>query len=812
MPSPRTRYRALRRALAAVALASLATVSAPSARAQNIFSQDIFSPAATTSDSQAVAPQAPPSATSPAQTAATPAGVLRHLTNNIQGFRLSGEIAASEWPLYLTASQSQYKLRFQIGYLSAVSVMPEASVLTLAINGVVVGRTHIRGAAGVRTIAFDIPNGLLKSGFNSVRISAEQRHRVDCSIKATYELWTQIDPTLTGLMLPNTDSGVTNIGDLPALAPDGEGALPIRAVLPTHATPHDINRLLRAVELISLVGRFDQPVVDIGPLAGGEYGVNLVIGKVANLSRRMPDLPLSGVAGPRVVVVPARPERRTTIIITGSTEQDVDAALEQIVAAHDVSGTPSGLMAAKAFPGFRMEGGQRITLRQLGVHSEEFSGRLFRAGFNLLMPPDFYAADYAKVFVDLAGGYSRGLSGQAEVVVKVNGRDASSLQLPNRNGDVFKNKSIPLPLGYLRPGFNRIDIEAHLPKRSDRACDPLKAVEGGNRFLFLDSTAIEIPPIARIARMPDLAVTATGGFPYARLGSKPKLWLPKPDRQSVAAAASIAAHLAVSAGGPIDFKFTATQPAAKAGPVLVVAPATSIGRSLLGAVGLDPAQIANAWRDRFSDPPKQKADAEISKYEADARHRNALERNAPAACHMSRPVGGFASQLAPSAGWPRATAGALGSNGVLPAAPLGYEHGSAGLAREWKKRIGGGNPWRKWQTDVPGAASDLLHWAAAQVGSWFGEQSVPVHRKSAVDRETSLIIAQDILGDDAADVWTVVTAPTSKQLLESVGCLVDPRVWGQLSGRMSALDASDVRANRSGKASWRAPARRSWPR
>jgi hypothetical protein len=94
-------------------------------------------------------------------------------------------------------------------------------------------------------------------------------------------------------------------------------------------------------------------------------------------------------------------------------------------------------------------------------------------------------------------------------------------------------------------------------------------------------------------------------------------------------------------------------------------------------------------------------------------------------------------------------------------------------------------------TDVPGAASDLLHASLAVVGGWFGEQSPALQRVPDVGRETSLVMAQNILGDDAAHVWTLVAAPTSKQLLEAVDCLVDPRVWGQLSGRISTLDASE---------------------
>ena len=213
--------------------------------------------------------------------------MLRHLTNNIQGYRLAGEIGSSEWPIYVTDAQAARRLQFRVGYLAAVSVMPEASSLTLTINDQIVGDTPIRAVQAVETVVFDIPPGVMRPGFNSVRLSTEQRHRVDCSLEATYELWTQIDPTQTGLVLPRGRAGVTSLADLAALPPDEQGALPIRAVLGARRAPFEIERIMRAAQVISLVGRFEQPVVDIGPPARGQYGVNLVVGPAADLAGRV---------------------------------------------------------------------------------------------------------------------------------------------------------------------------------------------------------------------------------------------------------------------------------------------------------------------------------------------------------------------------------------------------------------------------------------------------------------------------------------------------------------------------------------------
>ena len=57
----------------------------------------------------------------------------------------------------------------------------------------------------------------------------------------------------------------------------------------------------------------------------------------------------------------------------------------------------------------------------------------------------------------------------------VNERVAVSLPLLKSTGEVFTDNPLPLPLGFLRPGLNRIEIEAHVPTPSDESCDTLAA-------------------------------------------------------------------------------------------------------------------------------------------------------------------------------------------------------------------------------------------------------------------------------------------------------------------------------------------------
>jgi len=722
--------------------------------------------------------------------------VLRHLPNNIQGFRLQGENGASEWPLYLSETQAKRKLSFRVGYMSAVSVMPEASTLTVHFNDVAIGETRISAPNKPEEVDFTVPPALVRPGFNAVRISVDQRHRVDCSLNATDELWTQIDPSRTGLLIPGSEAGVRELSDIPALPPDAQGALPIRAVLAGRTSAANIERMIRAVQFISTHGRFEQPAVDVGPMAPGDYGANLVVGLYDDVAKLADLNGLGRVVGPRLAMLAPTPTRRATIVVTGVTEDDVNAALTEFAREPAPRGSPEGLRAAQSFPGYRISGGQTLRLRDLGVRSQEFSGRFFRAGFNIVLPADFYPADYAKVPLNLSGGYAAGLSRGAQLLITINGRDAVSAPLPSNGGGVFKNKTLPLPLGFFRPGLNRIEIGAQVPTPQDAACDPARTLESRKRFLLLDSTELQMPELARIGRAPDLAVTATGAFPFIGGGKQPKLFMPAPDKDSIAAAATLAGRMAASAGRPIDFRFTVTPPPEGSGATLAVIGARMLDDETAAKFGVDAARLKAAWRDRF-DAPASLAEESLSPYEARARARLALQNNLPAACHMSKrafaaPVARRESASAPAEAPGQAAAPSPGLMRLSARASASAMVDERDLAAAWAGEGAFESARRKVFDMLGGFGADVSRLSR---GAWDGARLFAVGPQedggvSVYRAGNSMLIAQATLGSGADDIWTLVTAPNSALLAESVNCLSDPRVWREVDGRMAALDAS----------------------
>ena len=121
-----------------------------------------------------------------------------------------------------------------IAYRNAVSVMPEASSVSVTINGSPVGDFPIRSPSRFDTQAISVSPALLRAGVNEVRLRAVQRHRVDCSMEATYELWTEIDGQASGFR-SRSALGAEDFQSLRTLGRTEHGLTDLRLVLPAGA-------------------------------------------------------------------------------------------------------------------------------------------------------------------------------------------------------------------------------------------------------------------------------------------------------------------------------------------------------------------------------------------------------------------------------------------------------------------------------------------------------------------------------------------------------------------------------------------------
>ncbi len=126
--------------------------------------------------------------------------------------------------------------------------------------------------------------------------------------------------------------------------------------------------------------------------------------------------------------------------------------------------------------------------------------------------------------------------------------EAGSLPLRNPKGDLFRDRAIVVSLAALRPGINHIVIEAQTPTPEDTACEVRGLMDPRKRFVLFDRSQLSMPAIARIVRMPNLAVTMGSGFPYVSpFGGAVSR---KRDRATIGAAATFWRAPLLSRGGP----------------------------------------------------------------------------------------------------------------------------------------------------------------------------------------------------------------------------------------------------------------------
>jgi hypothetical protein len=532
-----------------------------------------------------------------AENAATSSrGSIHRLGPDARQLRFEGESSSRSWAIYVTAAQTRVRARVHLSYSNAISVMSEVSTLAIAVNDAPVAEAPIAAASDPGSIDVELPRGLLTPGYNSVRVAVTQRHRVDCSLEATYELWTQIDPASSGLTFPGLgDPDIRTLDDLAAISPDASGAVPIRAILPDASDTRAIDRVLKAIQAVTIRAGIVRPNVEIAETIDDRPGLWLVVGSNDMLRAHGLSKFASDASEPRILA--ADVPGQTIVAVAGPDGPQTDAAIEKLLRSRksaDPIATTSAARALASVSGFPIVGGARVSLHDLGLRTEEFQGRLFRAGFDIQLPPDFYPADYDKLTLAISAGYAPGLAAGSQILVRVNDKEAGSLPLRNPNGDLFRARPVVVSLSALRPGVNHVIIEAQTPSPVDAACDAHELMNAKKRFVLFDTSELIMPIIARIARMPNLAATTAGGFPYLGPASG-HLFLAKSDRGVIGAAATFLARAAFVARAPLQLRATFDTADLKSGSAVLFGALEDFGSSLFERFGVDYSVLKDIW-------------------------------------------------------------------------------------------------------------------------------------------------------------------------------------------------------------------------
>ncbi|MCW5697565.1 MAG: cellulose biosynthesis cyclic di-GMP-binding regulatory protein BcsB [Bauldia sp.] len=538
---------------------------------------------------------------------------------------LAGEWDFRAWSVYLTNDQAAAPAVLHLGYVNALLVAPEASALRVLINDRPVLVTQLTAAERPSTLSVQLPEGLLRAGANRIRIEASQRHRTDCTIESTYDLWTEIDPAGTYISFGDPTAGmIDRVGDLAAIGVDAAGVTTVNIVMPSLAQPAAAAALFRLAQGLALRIGAPTQLFRVSMSDAGEAGpgiLTVVLGtrdEIAAITGRPADGTaisfLADTAGP-------------TMVVTGSSWSEIEAAVESILAPLEPGPNQERRFYATAawqVPEVPVvHGGEAFTLAELGITTVEFSGRRYTTSFAVAMPADLYAQAYGYATIYLDAAYAPGVLPGSHVDVYVNGEIAATTPIVDGGGGIFRRLAIEVPLRHFTPGVNRLTIEAIVPTHSDSVCAPGATAAGGNRFVLFDTTEFSMPSFGRALQYPDLAVLAGTGYPL--VGDAPvSLVLGRAGGFTFSAAATLLAKLAMQAGRPFEFVLAASNAAVSAPFGVFVGDITQLPPRIADQAGIDPVAI-EAWQDPLGMTPGGSAPAAAPDTEATfERWRDAL--------------------------------------------------------------------------------------------------------------------------------------------------------------------------------------------
>lgn len=669
--------------------------------------------------------------------------------------RLDGEIDERSWSVFVSPAEAARGGTLSLAFTNAVVVLPEASRLSVVLNGREIARTAIDSPDRTKVIVLPIAPGLLHRGPNAIRIEAQMRHRVDCSIAATYELWTRLDPRLTGLSFGGTRVPLAGLEDLPAVGVGLDGATRLRVFQEEGDTPSALERMLAVVQSVALRSGFEHPVVEVADAGARPEPrpglLTIVIGVHEAVRALVPTVPDAGARGATVALVDTG-RTGPVLLFTGPGARDVDAAVAHF-GAHSATGGPA-VGAGGVAPPVHVDGPRTITLQEAGVDTTTFSGRRFRTRFSLVLPPDFFAAAYGEALLLLDAAYSALVEPGSRVAVVVNGTRATTVNLTATGNEVLDDVPVALGMQSFRPGRNTVEIVAELDSAADRACLPGATASGRERFALFDSTRLVFPAFARVGQLPDLASFAATGFPYGR-SPAPVAVQVGASRDAAGAAGTLFARLAVGRGAPFAAAAAGSTSPEGAGGRIVVAPIADAPEAVLQATGAAVA-IPSGW----GGAPASAGAGALAAPEGLERYEETLRR--------------LRQELGDEEGPPPPLADRA-------AAPVESPRGR----------------WFGSTHDGSGALAVLSSFAERARGAFgrappAGRQRFPAPPAAA---GATLVVAQSLAPGGAGDAaWTVLTAPTAELLSASLAAVTAPELWTQVGGRLTtySLDDGDV--------------------
>ena len=681
--------------------------------------------------SGAAEPQQPTAAKKPKL---DPSRIDRYLLSGTN-LMFEGETGRRKWGFYLTAEQASRPAALAIAFNSAIYVSPEDSLLDIKINDRQIVSRALLARENPTYIDAPIPPGTLQPGVNVISFVVDQRHRTDCTMVSTYDLWTEFEAEGTGIVFEGADpTRLASLEELPAIGVDGTGRTRIHIIAPGGERAFADTDLARLIQAIVLRGNFRQAVVSVEEqdYTGTPQGVlRLMVGTASELAN-VPGLPDEAERAPTVGFLDT-PGAAPTLVISGPRWQDVKAAMGYVANGvgrpRDVVRTTIDTTPMILPPVPLINSPRTLSLAELGVATEEFSGRRYRREFFIGLPGDFFSDAFGEATLYVDGAYTEEVRPGSRIDVYVNGFIAANTPLTSKEGDILQHLPIKVSMTHFRPGVNTVAIEAVLDTAADEICAPGTVASGPNRFVLFDTSEFSMPAFARVERWPDLSALAGAGVPYSQTEGPVPVVLGRNNGETYGAAMTFLSAIAISGAQLVPVEMGRSE-APSGQPALYVGALSQFNAATVADFGV--------------------ADTARQRWDAPLRYPNSVVNID------------------------------IDPNRVVTNA-FGDSSSTQGVFNRWKNEVQ--NP-----SGLYGRWVEFERWLERNFDLSFNQFEVFAEQDAEYDpsdRSTAVIVQAPKV---ASRLWTMVAGRTPQELTTGVEAMTAVNFWSQLGGRVSAYD------------------------
>ncbi|GAB5387827.1 MAG: cellulose biosynthesis cyclic di-GMP-binding regulatory protein BcsB [Alphaproteobacteria bacterium] len=473
--------------------------------------------------------------------------------------RMQGERGMHEYTFFLPEevkpSSQTDTIYLQVAYANTIDVLPEKSAMEVKINGVLVDTLkldafHIKDHT---IIGIELPRNYAALDYgadNTVSFKVTQNHRLDCTIEASYDMWTELDLSRTflefNLERPITGTSLADVDWLfgGTFAEDE----PLRVYYVNETASRVIEAGAEVVQALALRSQDNNPSnpgkqrlvfadahsldkmnVDLNGLPQLDQMRNVIVGPRSAIRGKLsafgdlvgmqgdgPMLAVAEVDGHNMGTLKDR-HKAYVLIVTGDNEEQVSIAGRYLATQETLPEQMSQKVSADMIPTLDKQidpnpavvrGGETRTLAELGYETAPFGGLRDVTQVTLDLPPDFFVSDDTRIDLDVVAEWDPTVFGDPDEVAAFYeeryGPEAAALRQVNSRLNIFVNGQ-----GVAQVDLAAEDVDAWTGNEPRNLSIPLRAFRPGRNVVEFEANIVRTPPSLRSDNTIDSGSSAT---------------------------------------------------------------------------------------------------------------------------------------------------------------------------------------------------------------------------------------------------------------------------------------------------------------